>query len=88
MYKDILEEAFKRKKLTLRKAIILLKENSNVELNYSYLSKLRSGNRSPASDKVNDALAQILEIDPIELKVAAYREKIPAEVLEHINNTA
>lgn len=87
-YKDLLDEAFKKKGLTLREAVILLQDNANIEINYSYLSKLRSGNKSPASDKVNDALAQILNIDPLDLKTAAYRQKIPPEVLKRLCTSA
>ncbi len=39
---------------------------------------------SPASDKLNGALAKILEIDLIKFQTAAYREKIPADILKEL----
>ena len=50
----------------------------------AYLSRVQNGKTSPASDSLNDALAEVLGIDPIELKIAAYREKLPADVLEKL----
>ncbi|MER2107439.1 MAG: hypothetical protein ABS949_10920 [Solibacillus sp.] len=52
----------------------------------SYLSKLQNNKIPPASDKVNEAIANLLCIDPLELKAAAYVEKIPNDVLEKILN--
>ncbi|KAB2334296.1 XRE family transcriptional regulator [Bacillus mesophilum] len=52
--------------------------------NKSQLSKLQNGKILPASNKMNDALAEILNIDSLELKAAAYKEKIPPEILNKI----
>jgi transcriptional regulator with XRE-family HTH domain len=52
--------------------------------NKTHLSKLQNGKLPPAGDKLNEALAQVLEIDPIDLKTAAYKEKIPPEILEKL----
>lgn len=50
----------------------------------TYLSKLQNGKIPPAGDDLNDALAQVLNIDSVELRTAAYQEKIPKDVLEHL----
>jgi transcriptional regulator with XRE-family HTH domain len=52
-----------------------------------YLSKLQNGKVSPAGDRLNECLALILGVDPLELKAAAYREKIPNEVLQKLQAT-
>lgn len=50
----------------------------------AYLSRLQNGKISPASDDLNEAIAKVLGLDVIELKAAAYREKIPPEVLKRL----
>lgn len=55
-----------------------------VDVSPSYLSKLQGGKMSPASDKVNNVLAKVLNIDSEKLLVAAYKEKVPAAVLEKL----
>jgi hypothetical protein len=87
-YSELLSEGFERKGLSLRDVVEELQQKFKMKIDYSYLSKLKSGNKSPASDKVNEVLANVLDINPMVLKAAAYREKIPQDVLEHINNTA
>ncbi|MGN9169459.1 MULTISPECIES: helix-turn-helix domain-containing protein [Paenibacillus] len=86
-YKDLLKRGMQEKGLSLRQTTDLIEKTFNLQIDASYLSKLRSGDKPPASDKVNDALAVVLGIEPVELKVAAYSEKIPPEVLEHLNRT-
>lgn len=87
-YSELLNEALEKRRISLRDVAEEVERTSEIKIDYSYLSKLKSGNKPPASDKVNHALAIVLGIDPMELKEAAYREKIPADVLERINNTA
>lgn len=52
-----------------------------------YLSRLQNRKTPPAGDKLNEALAEVLNIDPLELKTAAYKEKIPVDVLEKLQKT-
>jgi repressor LexA len=84
-YSEILAEMIQKNKLSLSDIAKKL-ENYDVSIDRGYLSKLRSGVKPPASDRINDALARVLDIDPIELKIAAYKEKIPSDVLERLNN--
>jgi transcriptional regulator with XRE-family HTH domain len=82
-YADILNKAIYDSGFSLSQISKKL-ELLEVRANRGYLSKLKNGNTSPASDKMNHALAEVLKIDPIELQTAAYREKIPPEVLERL----
>ncbi|WP_438494982.1 XRE family transcriptional regulator [Paenibacillus sp. IHBB 3054] len=84
IYRDLIKNAMEEKNLSLRQISNLITELYGIQIDSSYLSKLRSGEKPPASDKINDVLAKFLDLDAIELKAAAYREKIPPEVLARI----
>ncbi len=83
-YQKMLEEGLIRSGLTLRKAADLIRKESGMRIDHSYLSKLKSGTKPPASDGLNEAIAKVLNLDSVELKVAAYCEKIPPEVLDKL----
>lgn len=85
-YRDLIKSAMDEKKLSLRQASGLIEELYGIQIDSSYLSKLRSGEKPPASDKINDVLAKFLDIDAVDLKAAAYQEKIPPEVLARIKS--
>jgi transcriptional regulator with XRE-family HTH domain len=85
-YSTILQLAIKEADLSLSQISRRLKKNG-VNADKSYLSKLQTGKMAPASDKMNEALAEVLSIDLLELKAAAYREKIPEDVLEKLKET-
>lgn len=87
-YSQLIEEGLKRNNFSLRKLAELIQADSDLKVDHSYLSKLRTGTKPPASDKLNDVLAKVLGIDSVELKTAAYREKIPAEVLEKLTESS
>lgn len=55
-----------------------------VSIDASYISKLQTGKKPPASDKLNRVLSEVLGGNLDELIVAAYREKIPANVLKRL----
>ncbi|NOG28501.1 XRE family transcriptional regulator [Lysinibacillus fusiformis] len=82
-YHKIVSESIAKKQMSL-KYISKMMKNYGVVVDPSYLSKLKNGKKTPASEEVNNALAKVLDIDPMELKVAAYREKIPKEILERL----
>jgi repressor LexA len=86
-YADIFKRHIQKSGLSLSQVCSLLHEKG-LKTEKSYLSKLQNGKLPPGGDRLNNALAEVLEIDPIELKAAAYREKIPKEVLDHLNNMA
>ncbi|MFF2016208.1 XRE family transcriptional regulator [Paenibacillus sp. NPDC058177] len=85
-YSLILKESIKGKKVSLSKLTALIKEHG-VNTNKAYISKLQNGKLPPAGDKLNNALATALEIDPAKLKAAAYIEKIPTDVLKELVST-
>ncbi|GAB6990887.1 hypothetical protein [Paenibacillus pini] len=86
-YSILLKKSIDESRLSLSKICEMLR-SFGLKTDKGQLSRLQNGKMIPAGDKINDALADVLNIDPIELKAAAYREKIPAEVLKRINNTA
>ncbi len=81
-YSEILSEAISYSGLKLEKIADLVGEITGTRPSREYLSRLQNGKSKPASDQLNDALAQIFKLDPVQLKAAAYREKIPPEVLK------
>ncbi|MEK3987428.1 helix-turn-helix transcriptional regulator [Paenibacillus sp. FSL K6-3166] len=86
-YSEMLKDSIRKEKLTLNEISERL-ENLGRKTNKIYISKLQNGKLPPASDNLNDALAKILNIDPVELMAAAYREKIPPEVLKRLCTSA
>ncbi|UFU00334.1 XRE family transcriptional regulator [Radiobacillus kanasensis] len=82
-YSDVLKKSISRSKMSLSEISLRL-QKLGLKTNKAYLSKLQNGKIPPAGDKLNDGLALILNLDPVELKSAAYREKIPKEVLENL----
>jgi transcriptional regulator with XRE-family HTH domain len=82
-YSELLKESITAVDLSLSQICRRLKAHG-LNTNKTHLSKLQNGKLPPAGDKLNEALAKVLEIDPLDLKAAAYSEKIPADVLEHI----
>lgn len=81
LYSELLTKAIAKSGLKLDKIVELVGELTGNQPTIHYLSRLKNGKTPPAGDKLNDALAKILNIDPVDLKAAAYREKIPADVL-------
>ncbi|WP_028590313.1 helix-turn-helix domain-containing protein [Paenibacillus massiliensis] len=83
-YSTLLKHSIEKKSLSLGEVAERLKLIGQ-RTNKAYISKLQNGKIPPAGDKLNDALAEVLEIDPVELKAAAYLEKIPPDVLKRMN---
>jgi transcriptional regulator with XRE-family HTH domain len=83
-YSDILSEAIEKSGLKLYKICEKVGDIVGNSPSIHYISRLQNGKNPPAGDELNQALATVLEIDPIEFKAAAYLEKIPDDVLEKI----
>lgn len=81
-YHELLREAIFKQRMKIRHVAREMLEQHGVDVDPSYISCLQNGKRPPASDKINDALAAVLGIDPLILKVAAYKTKIPQDVLD------
>ncbi len=86
-YSQLLKAAIEEKKITLNEISHEIEKLNGSRPAIEYLSRLKNNKISPASDKLNDALARVLHIDPLEFKTAAYREKIPLEILDKLENT-
>jgi len=82
-YTEILKANIMASDLSLAQIARRLEKNG-INIDKSYLSKLQNGKIPPAGERINDAIAEVLGIDKLELKVAAYREKIPQDVLEKL----
>lgn len=82
-YSTFLKKEISKSSRSLNEIANLLKSHG-FKTNKAYLSKLQNGKLPPAGDKLNEALAIVLNIDPVELQVAAYREKIPEDVLKKL----
>lgn len=86
VYSTILKNAISKIDLSLTQICNRL-ESYGLKTNKAHLSKLQNGKLPPAGDRLNEALAIVLGIDPVVLKTAAYKEKIPADVLEKLKET-
>ncbi|AIQ17040.1 hypothetical protein H70357_10495 [Paenibacillus sp. FSL H7-0357] len=86
-YTKLLRKLIHDSNLSLSQISKLLQQKG-LKTEKSYLSKLQNGKLSPASDQMNKALAEVLSSDPVELMAAAYREKIPPEVLKRLCTSA
>ncbi len=45
---------------------------------------MQNGRIPPAGDELNDAISKVIGINAIKLKVAAYRERIPNDILKEL----
>jgi transcriptional regulator with XRE-family HTH domain len=86
-YAETLSIAINESGLKLNKIAELIEDITGSKPTKEYLSRLQNGRIPPAGDKLNGALALVLGIEPIELKAAAYREKIPEDVLEKLKES-
>jgi len=82
-YHEILSELIKKSGKNL-KNIANECQGRGIRVDASYISKLQTAKKPPASDRLNRILAEVLGGDPEALVVAAYREKIPTEILEKL----
>ncbi|WPS85685.1 XRE family transcriptional regulator (plasmid) [Brevibacillus halotolerans] len=85
-YSEMLSLAITQSGLKLSKIAEMVGNITGTQPTTQYLSRLQNGANPPGADKLNDALSQVLGIDALELKVAAYREKIPQDVLEKLQS--
>jgi len=82
-YAATLAKMIQDSNLTLRQIAEQVKTHG-VKVDPSYISKLQSGNQSPASDEINVALAKVCHSDPERLVFEAYLEKAPDVVTDMI----
>lgn len=84
-YAAMLASAVKQSGWSLAEIVLRCKRHG-VEIDKGYISKLCTGKKPPASDRVNYALATVLS--PVssmtyrQLRLAAYKDTIPEDVQE------
>lgn len=85
-YSNYLSNVIKKSGLSLRAICALCEKNSNVKISPAYLSKLqKEGNKNPASNKVNFAIAKACRINPEDLQFEADLERAPEPVKELVD---
>lgn len=80
-YSNFLSNTIKNSGYSLRDIASLCEKKYNVKITASYLSKLqKESNQSPASEKVNIAIAKVCKINPDDLLFEADLERAPESV--------
>lgn len=82
-YKTLLRRAIEKKGLSLTQISFRLAKK-DICIDKSILSKLQNGKLPPARDEVNIALAEILEIDVNQFRLAAAKEILPKSLFNLI----
>ncbi|MBW7474327.1 hypothetical protein K0T92_06190 [Paenibacillus oenotherae] len=81
-YAKLLSSYIKTSGKTLKEISKELYEEKNLSIDSSYISKIKTGKKPPASEDVNRALAEVLYGNPNKLVFAGYIEKAPNDVQE------
>jgi ribosome-binding protein aMBF1 (putative translation factor) len=84
-YHDLLKRGIEKKGISLTQISFRLAKK-NICLDKSILSKMQNGKLPPAKDEVNIALAEILDINPVHLRVAAAKEILPSSLIDLIKS--
>ncbi|MEK5176327.1 XRE family transcriptional regulator [Heyndrickxia sp. FSL W8-0496] len=82
-YQTLLKRGITKKGLSLTQISFRLAKK-DICLDKSILSKLQNGKIPPAKDEINIALAEILDIDINQFRLAAAKEILPRELFELI----
>lgn len=84
-YQTLLRKAIEKKRLSLTQISFQLAKR-DICLDKSVISKIQNGKLPPARDEVNIALAEILDIDVNQFRLAAAKEILPKSLFELIKN--
>jgi ribosome-binding protein aMBF1 (putative translation factor) len=82
-YQSLLKKGIEKKGVSLTQISFRLAKK-DICLDKSVLSKLQNGKLLPAKDKINIALAEILDIDINQFRLAAAKEILPKSLFELI----
>ncbi|MEH7392609.1 helix-turn-helix domain-containing protein [Bacillus sp. JJ1474] len=82
-YQTLLRQAIEKKGWSLTQISFRLAKK-DICLDKSVLSKMQNGKLPPARDEVNIALAEILDIDIVQFRLAAAKEILPKSLFELI----
>lgn len=85
-YATLLKKAIDKKGLSLTQICFRLAKKE-IWLDRAVLSKVQNGKLPPAKDEVNIVLAEILEIDSTQLRIAAVKAIMPDELFKLIKAT-
>lgn len=80
-YHELLSQYIEKSGLSLGEISLKL-SNRGIDISRSYVSKLKTGSKPPASDELNKALSEVTGGDPVKLIIAGYLEKAPDEFIE------
>jgi len=83
-YHELLASMIEKSNMTL-KEIAAACRKKGVRIDPSYISKLQSGNYSPASEEINRALAAVFGENPNDLLFSAYIQKAPTMIQDFIS---
>ncbi|WP_438494981.1 hypothetical protein [Paenibacillus sp. IHBB 3054] len=78
-YHELLTKYIDESGLSLGEIVIRAK-HIGVEITKSYISKLKNGNKPPASEDITRALAKVTKGDAEALLMARYVDKAPSEI--------
>lgn len=84
-YHTLLKRGIEKKGLSLTQISFRLAKK-NICIDKSVISKLQNGKLPPARDEVNIALAEILELDVSQFRLAAAKEILPISLIELIKS--
>lgn len=82
-YQTLLKNAIEKKGLSLTQISFRLAKK-DICLDKSIISKMQNGKLAPAKDEINIALAEILDIDIDQFRLAAAKEVLPTSLFELI----
>jgi ribosome-binding protein aMBF1 (putative translation factor) len=82
-YQTLLRKAIEKKGLSLTQISFRLAKK-DICLDKSIISKMQNGKMPPARDEVNIALAEILDINIDQFRLAAAKEILPRSLFELI----
>lgn len=82
-YSELLKSGIENAGISLSQVCLKLMKK-DITLDKALLSKMQNGKFPPAKDEVNIALADVLGINPNELRLAAAKEVIPSELFQLI----
>lgn len=82
-YSALIRSGIKKKGYSLTQICFQLAKR-DIWLDRAALSKLQNGKMPPAKDTINIALAEVLDIDPKQLRVAAVKETLSEDLFELI----
>lgn len=82
-YHTLLRKGIENKGLSLTQLTFRLAKK-NICLDKSVISKMQNGKLPPARDEINIALAEILDLDVTQFRLAAAKEVLPKSLFELI----